>query len=91
METWTKSAVPSGFNFDPYPSEEPSEGACDPFAQVPFDQTAFIQRAAEKAWRRMQRGLVLIWLLSKPMGSHFGLGAPPVYFSGDWDVHWTGF
>ena len=29
--------------------------------------------------------------LSKPMGSHFGVGAPPilVYFSGDWDV--TGF
>ena len=27
---------------------------------------------------------------SKPMGSHFGVGAPPilVYFSGDWDVHW---
>ena len=26
---------------------------------------------------------------SKPMGSHFGVGAPPirVYFSGDWDVH----
>ena len=24
------------------------------------------------------------------MGSHFGVGAPPilVYFSGDWDVHW---
>ena len=29
-------------------------------------------------------------LLSKPMGSHFGVGAPPilVYLSGDWDVHW---
>ena len=27
---------------------------------------------------------------SKPMGSHFGIGAPLilVYFSGDWDVHW---
>ena len=27
---------------------------------------------------------------SKPMGSHFGVGAPPilVYFGGDWDVHW---
>ena len=27
---------------------------------------------------------------SKPLGSHFGVGAPPilVYFSGDWDVHW---
>ena len=27
---------------------------------------------------------------SKPIGSHFGVGAPPilVYFSGDWDVHW---
>ena len=27
---------------------------------------------------------------SKPMGSHFGVRAPPilVYFSGDWDVHW---
>ena len=27
---------------------------------------------------------------SKPMGSHFGVGAPPifVYLSGDWDVHW---
>ena len=27
------------------------------------------------------------WL---PMGSYFGVGAPPilVYFSGDWDVHW---
>ena len=27
---------------------------------------------------------------SKPMESHFGVGAPPilVYFSGDWDVHW---
>ena len=27
---------------------------------------------------------------SKPMISHFGVGAPPilVYFSGDWDVHW---
>ena len=26
---------------------------------------------------------------SKPMGSHFGVGAPIlVYFSGDWDVHW---
>ena len=26
----------------------------------------------------------------KPMGSHFGVGAPSilVYFSGDWDVHW---
>ena len=26
---------------------------------------------------------------SKPMGSHFGVGAPPVlvYFSGDFDVH----
>ena len=26
---------------------------------------------------------------SKPMGSHFGVGAPPIliYFSGDWDVH----
>ena len=24
------------------------------------------------------------------MGSHFGVGAPPilVYFSGDWEVHW---
>ena len=24
------------------------------------------------------------------MGSHFGVGAPPIliYFSGDWDVHW---
>ena len=24
------------------------------------------------------------------MGSHIGIGAPPilVYFSGDWDVHW---
>ena len=33
----------------------------------------------------------MIWLwLSKPMGSHFGVGAQPilVYFSGDWDVHW---
>ena len=32
------------------------------------------------------------WLwLSKPMGSHSGVGAPPIfraYFSGDWDVHW---
>ena len=30
------------------------------------------------------------WLwLSKPMGSHFGVGAPfRTYFSGDWDVHW---
>ena len=27
---------------------------------------------------------------SKRMGSHFGVGAPPilVYFSGDWVVHW---
>ena len=27
---------------------------------------------------------------SKPMGSHFGVGAPSilVYFSRDWDVHW---
>ena len=27
---------------------------------------------------------------SKLMGSHFGVGAPPilVYFNGDWDVHW---
>ena len=27
---------------------------------------------------------------SKPVESHFGVGAPPVlvYFSGDWDVHW---
>ena len=27
--------------------------------------------------------------LSTPMGSHFGVGAPPIlaYFSGDWDVH----
>ena len=27
---------------------------------------------------------------SKPMGSHFGVGALPilVYFSGDWHVHW---
>ena len=27
---------------------------------------------------------------SKPMGSHFGVGAPPilVYFSGEWDIHW---
>ena len=26
----------------------------------------------------------------KLMGSHFGIGAPPilVYLSGDWDVHW---
>ena len=27
---------------------------------------------------------------SKPMGSHFGVGAPPhfrTYFSGGWDVH----
>ena len=24
------------------------------------------------------------------MGSHFGVGAPPIlaYFTGDWDVHW---
>ena len=30
---------------------------------------------------------------SKPMGPHFGVGAPPIlfYFSGDWDVHRTGF
>ena len=31
-----------------------------------------------------------IWLwLSKPIGSHFGVGAPPilVHFSGDWDVN----
>ena len=28
---------------------------------------------------------------SKPMGSHFGVGAPPilVYSSRDWDVHWV--
>ena len=27
---------------------------------------------------------------SKPMGSHFGIGAPRslVYFSENWDVHW---
>ena len=27
---------------------------------------------------------------SKPMGSHFGVGAPPilVYFNGNWDNHW---
>ena len=27
---------------------------------------------------------------STPMGSHFGVGAPPILvdFSGDWDVHW---
>ena len=26
---------------------------------------------------------------SQPMGSHFGVGAPPILvdFSGDWDVH----
>ena len=36
----------------------------------------------------------VVWPLSdcqsKPMGSHFGVGAPPllVYFSKDWDVHW---
>ena len=34
-----------------------------------------------------------IWLwLSKPMGSHFGVGEFTtnfrIYFSGDWDVHW---
>ena len=30
------------------------------------------------------------WLwLSKPMGSHFGVGTHfRTYFSGDWDVHW---
>ena len=29
---------------------------------------------------------------SKPMGSHFGIGAPPilVYIRGDWDVHTGG-
>ena len=29
-----------------------------------------------------------VW--SRPMGAHFGVGAPPifVYFSGDWDVRW---
>ena len=34
--------------------------------------------------------MILIGCGSKPMGSHFGVGAPPilVYFSGDWDVHW---
>ena len=34
---------------------------------------------------------VIIWLwLSKPMGSHFGVGAPPslVDFGGDSDAHW---
>ena len=35
----------------------------------------------------------LMWLwLSKPMGSHFGVGEFAThfrtYFSGDWDVHW---
>ena len=26
---------------------------------------------------------------SKPMGSHFGVGAPPILVNrGDWDVHW---
>ena len=25
---------------------------------------------------------------SKPMGSHFGVGAPPAFFCGDCDVHW---
>ena len=34
-------------------------------------------------------GFMWLWL-SKPMGSHFGVGAPPilVYVGGDWDVHW---
>ena len=33
-----------------------------------------------------------IWLwLKTVLGSHFGVGAPPilVYFSGGWDVHWV--
>ena len=39
-----------------------------------------------------QKNRVMDPLLSeacKPMGSHFGVGAPPilVYLSGDWDVH----
>ena len=33
---------------------------------------------------------LLVWRGSKPMGSHFGVGAPPILvnFSGDWDVYW---
>ena len=40
-----------------------------------------------------ERSNIQIWLwLSKPMGSHFGVGEFTIrfrtFFSGDWDVHW---
>ena len=48
-------------------------------------------RRVQAAWSRGAWPLAHVAMTSKPMGSHFKIGAPPiiVYFSGDWDVHWT--
>ena len=61
-------------------------GGCSGMSHVLSPFGGFTPHSTSPNWTPC---LVSLGCGSKPMGFHFGVGAPPilVYFSGDWDVH----
>ena len=83
MEPKTKTRRSPALNFEPYAFLS----GLDHFARGTHQQEGSQEAAEQLAGSLSPQSRSMV---PQQMGSHFGVGAPPilVYFSGDWDVHW---